>query len=527
VLVNRGKQILISTNKLYYNNATHSLFQDATLSLVAGEKVGLVGFNGCGKTTLLHLLTKSIEPAAGHVMHSNALKYFLVDQFFPDELLSLTPEEALLDVLPEDERFTEGWRVWELLGKIDLPPNLYNLTCSQLSGGQQTRVLLARALLFEPNVLLLDEPSNHLDLPTIIWMESFLKQWKSSFILISHDTRLLDNVTKCTWIIASGFIHRYPLSCSKALSEHEIIEQACQKQNVEQAAEIERIELSARRLAAWGREQHSKSSAQKAQSMYKRVNKLKRAQTLLPVPYPWNLTFPGQSLPADRILGCEYFDVCPKPGTPSLYVIQDLFIQPGEKIALIGANGTGKSTLLQFIWNSYQHANALKIHSCAIIAYYDQLQNGIDGEATLMCALREYCNASHVHVLDEALKKSLLAAGFSWQRLSSKVSTLSGGEKARLMFAGISLIKSHLLLLDEPTNHLDIIGKEALEKQLALYKGTLLLVSHDRDLIESVCSRFFVIADGHFHSFTDLRKAYAVVTKRLNTNKEPIVDLID
>lgn len=508
--MNRKEQVFISANNLSYNNALHYLFQDAALSLTSGAKIGLVGFNGCGKSTLLQLLTGSVEPSSGHVIHANTLKYYLVEQSFPVHLLSLTPEEALLDVLTEDERFTEGWRVRDILEKMGINSCQQDLTCLQLSGGQQTRVLLARALLFEPNVLLLDEPSNHLDLPTIIWLESFLKEWKTSFILVSHDTRLLDNVTNGTWIIASGLIHHYQLPCSQALPEHQNMEKSCQDQHQIQAAEIERIQSSARQLAVWGREQHSKSSARKAQSMLKRVDKLKQVQTVLPTPYPWNLTFPGQHLPADQILTCPHFDVRPEPCARPLYALRDLMIKPGEKIALIGANGTGKSTLLQLIWNSYQQAGAIGLHNSAVVAYYDQQQNGIDGEAELPEALQAYCDASRVRLTNDELKKALLGAGFPWERLQGKVKTLSGGEKARLMFAGISLINSHLLLLDEPTNHLDITGKEALEKQLKRYNGTLLLVSHDRDLIDSVCSRFMVISGGKLHILSDAEKAFAL-----------------
>lgn len=512
--MSRKEQLFISANNFSYSNSLHILFQDATLSLTSGEKVGLIGHNGCGKSTLLRLLSKYLVPSAGHVIHANTLKYYLVEQTFPHHLLSLTPEEALLNVLTEDERFTEGWRVWSILDKMDMGSVDLDLTCSQLSGGQQTRILLARALLFEPNVLLLDEPSNHLDLPTIIWLESFLNEWKASFILVSHDTRLLNKVTNSTWIISSGLIHRYHLSCTQALPEHENMEKSCHEQFQVQAAEIERIESSARQLALWGKEQHSKSSARKAQSMLKRIDKLRQEQTVLPAPYPWNLTFPGQALPADRILTCEDFAVRPEPCAVPLFTLQNLVVRPGEKIALIGANGTGKSTLLQLIWSGYQQAaGALSLHNSAVVAYYDQQQNSINSEAELLEALQAYCEAAHVRLTNDELKNALLGAGFPWERLHSKVETLSGGEKARLMFAGISLINSHLLLLDEPTNHLDIAGKEALEKQLKHYGGTLLLVSHDRDLIESVCSRFMVISEGKLHSLPDADKAYALFRK--------------
>lgn len=508
--MNRKEQVFLSTNQLSYHNTTHLLFSDVSLSLNSAEKVGLVGFNGAGKSTLLQLLTKKLEPSSGQVTHAKSLHYYLVEQRFPEHLLSLTPEEALLDVLETDERISESWRAEVILENIGMGLTQRDTPCSELSGGQQTRLLLGRAQLSAPNVLLLDEPSNHLDLPTLIWLETFLADWRGSLILVSHDTRMLDTVTNSTWIIANGGVHQYRLPCTQALVQHEQSDLACQQQYQDQANEIERIEASARQLAVWGKEQHSKSSARKAQSMFKRVDKLKLEQNTLPEPYPWNLSFPGQMLPAKRLLFCNEVMVRAPGQTTILYAIDELLIQPGEKIALIGANGMGKSTLLQLIWKSYlERDRAITLHDSTVMAYYDQLQNGVDSELDMMNALFSFCSTSRVNANNEQLKQALLKAGFPWERLQSKVRTLSGGERARLLFAGISLINSHLLLLDEPTNHLDISGKEALERQLAEFNGTVLLVSHDRSLIEKVCKRFLVISDGKLHSFNDYHKAYS------------------
>jgi len=507
--VNRKEQVFIATNQLTYHNVTNLLFSDVSLSLSSSDKVGLIGFNGAGKSTLLQLLAKVLEPSSGQVTHAKSSRFYMVEQRFPDHLLGCTPEEALLDVLSEDERINEGWRAQIVLDNLGISDMHYALPCSQLSGGQQTRILLGRAQLCEPNVLLLDEPSNHLDLPTLLWLEAFLSSWRGTFVIVSHDTRILDNTTNSTWIIAGGDIHQFRLPCTQALLEHAHKEQACQQQYQEQANEIDRIEASAKQLASWGKEQHSKSSARKAQSMFKRIDKLKLEQNTLPEPYPWNLSFPGQTLSAKKILSCGPRAIKPPNSEKTLYSIDDLVIRPGEKIALIGANGIGKSTFLQQIWQSYSGREAsFYIHDATLIAYYDQQQNGIEAESDILTALLNYCNKSRVNPTSDQLKHALLKAGFPWERLSNKVNTLSGGERARVLFAGISLIQSHLLLLDEPTNHLDIAGKEALEHQLAAFKGTVLMVSHDRQLIESVCDRFFVINDGKLQVFLEAQKAY-------------------
>ncbi|ECE0069145.1 ABC-F family ATP-binding cassette domain-containing protein, partial [Salmonella enterica subsp. enterica] len=178
--MSRKDQVFLSTNQLSYHNTTNLLFNDVSLSLNSTEKVGLVGFNGAGKSTLLQLLTKNLEPSSGLVTHPKSLRYYLVEQRFPEHLLSLTPEEALLDILETDERISESWRAEVILENIGIGFTQHDTPCSELSGGQQTRLLLGRAQLSTPNVLLLDEPSNHLDLPTLIWLEAFLADWRGS-----------------------------------------------------------------------------------------------------------------------------------------------------------------------------------------------------------------------------------------------------------------------------------------------------------------------------------------------------------
>ncbi|HHY0340153.1 ABC-F family ATP-binding cassette domain-containing protein [Vibrio cholerae] len=504
------EQTFISLNDVSFSTSTHRLFHGLQLTLNAGQKVGLIGYNGAGKSTLLNLLSKVSKPSIGSVEHAKNLNFYQVEQYFPTRLEALTLLEAVLDVIEESQRLYVSWQAESYLMQVGFSHQDFDSHCNEFSGGQQTRILLARALMCEPNVLLLDEPSNHLDLPTLLWLENFLNNWRGSFVIISHDTRLLDNITNSTWIIANGTLNHFALACSEAWLEHEKMKYACLQQHTEQKQEIKRLEASAKRLATWGQDYDSKSLARKAQSMYKRVGKLKLAQTPPPEPYPWHMSFPGTSLPADHILTADNPKIC-TPDNIELFKLKSCFIKPGEKIAIIGKNGSGKTTLLHRIWHAYknQDMSEIKLHPSARMAYYDQMQNTVDEQKDLIDALMQYCQHSGVNASSEQAKMTLIKSGFPWERLHNKVYTLSGGEKARLMLAGISLIQSHLLILDEPTNHLDMLGKHALEEQLCQFGGTLILVSHDRSLIESVCQQFWVINEGRLDYFSSADKAYA------------------
>lgn len=503
------EQTLISLNDLCYSNSTHTLFNELNLSLNMGEKIGLVGYNGAGKSTLLNLLSKSLEPTTGRTIHAKALNLYQVEQQFPKRLAQLSLMDSVLEVIKPEDRSTLNWQAESFLILMGFFKSELTKRCDYFSGGQQTRILLARALMQQPNVLLLDEPSNHLDLPTLIWLENFLRDWRKSFVIVSHDSRLLDTVTNCTWMIANGKVHRYALACSAAQKAHEHKEQSRKQQHASQQQEINRLSVSAKRLASWGKDYDSKSLARKAQSMFKRIDQLKHQQTLPPEPYPWRLSFPGEKLAANRILSADQWPVTTAEGA-LLFHLDTCYVSPGRKIAILGENGAGKTTLLQSIWQQYQHPadNRINIHARARVAYYDQLQSSVNPEINLIESLRCYCERSGISVLADEAKMTLIKAGFPWTSLQKQVTSLSGGEKARLILAGISLIRCHLLILDEPTNHLDLKGKQKLVQQLIEFKGSLVLVSHDRDLIESVCDQFWVIHQKTFKKYLQVAEAY-------------------
>lgn len=508
---------LISAENIYYHNVHNALFEKLSLVLCDGEKVGLIGHNGCGKSTLLNILSRRLNTQTGQVAHANNLKFYFVEQDFPEALENMTLIEAILSALPPEFQPENLWKTNNILNTVGLNELNGTLKVNNLSGGQKTKILLARALITEPNMLILDEPSNHLDLPTLLWLEQFLLSWKGCLIIVSHDSRLMDKVTNCSWIIANKELHRYGYACSKAVSLHKEYEHSLREQAEVEALEIKRLETSANTLAMWGKNYDSTGLSRKAKSMFKRIDKLQSDLCQTPDEYPWQLSFPGQTLPANRVLEITQAYIKPADNAPTLFKITNWQAKSGDRIAILGENGQGKSSFLKLLWRYWkdQTEDEIYFHPKATVAYYDQMLQGFDNSLQLIEALQFYCGRSSVNVSTESCKLALIKTGFSYNRLQQQVRSLSGGERSRLMLLGLSLINSHILMLDEPSNHIDLTGKQELVKQIRAYPGALLLVSHDRDLIEATCNRFMVIHAKQWIEFNDIQLAYDYIN---NTN---------
>lgn len=496
---------LLTAQSLRVDTAFGTLFDSLSFTLKKGDRIGLLGDNGCGKSTLLKVLDGTDSPAAGTVALAGHCLMARVEQHLPEAIYPLTMLDAVLAQLPTTERESLRWKAETLLAGMGFTPQDMALTSATLSGGQHTRLLLARALIGDPDLLLLDEPSNHLDLPTMLWLEQFLQNWSGSFVLASHDRQLLDAVTNGSWILRDKMLHYFALPCTAAREALRAKDESDTLRHKAEQKEIDRVTASARRLATWGKVYDNEDLSRKAKQMEKQVERLKESQTELTAGSPWTLTLRGDALRADRLLEMENLGVPPAPGLPDLFHVDIARLKSGDRVAIVGCNGCGKSSLMKLIWRHYAHeqANAgLKLHPRVSPGYYDQTLNQLPDEATIFDALEPFAPAP------QDRKMALISAGFPWARHGQQVSTLSGGERSRLLFVGLTLARYSLLMLDEPTNHLDMEGKEALAATLQQFEGGVLLVSHDRQLIAQSCNRFWLIEDGTLSEWHDAEAVF-------------------
>ncbi|HHU4045839.1 TPA: ABC-F family ATP-binding cassette domain-containing protein [Enterobacter cloacae] len=502
---------LLTAQSLRVDTAFGTLFDSLSFTLKKGDRIGLLGDNGCGKSTLLKVLDGTDAPAAGSVALAGHCLMARVEQHLPEAIYPLTMLDAVLAQLPTTERESLRWKAETLLTGMGFTPQDMALTSATLSGGQHTRLLLARALIGDPDLLLLDEPSNHLDLPTMLWLEQFLQNWSGSFVLVSHDRQLLDAVTNGSWILRDKMLHYFALPCTAARQALVAKDESDALRHKAEQKEIDRVTASARRLATWGKVYDNEDLARKAKQMEKQVERLKESQTELTAGSPWTLTLRGDALRADRLLEMENLGVPPAPGLPDLFHVDIARLKSGDRVAIVGRNGCGKSSLMKLIWRHFSGEPSeagLKLHPRVSPGYYDQTLNQLPDEATIFDALEPFAPAP------QDRKMALISAGFPWARHGQKVSTLSGGERSRLLFVGLTLARYSLLMLDEPTNHLDMEGKEALAATLQQFDGGVLLVSHDRQLIAQSCNRFWLIEDGLLSEWHDAEAVFERLRER-------------
>ncbi|WP_312153930.1 ABC-F family ATP-binding cassette domain-containing protein [Lelliottia nimipressuralis] len=497
---------LLTAQSLRVETAFNTLFDSLSFTLKKGDRIGLLGDNGCGKSTLLKILDGTQSPSVGTVALAGHCLMARVEQHLPESIYPLSMLDAVLAQLPAAERDSLRWRAETLLGGMGFTSQDMALQSSTLSGGQHTRLLLARALISDPDLLLLDEPSNHLDLPTMLWLEQFLQNWSGSFVLVSHDRQLLDAVTNGSWILRDKTLHSFALPCSAARQALAAKDESDALRHKAEQKEIDRVAASAKRLATWGKVYDNEDLARKAKQMEKQVERLKESQTDLTAGSPWTLTLRGDALRADRLLEMTHLPVPPVPGLPALFDVDIARLKSGDRVAIMGRNGCGKSSLMKLIWRQFvteQSTDELKIHPRLTLGYYDQTLHQLPDDAPLLEALEPFAPDPQVR------KMALISAGFPWVRHGQKVSTLSGGERSRLLFVGLTLARYSLLMLDEPTNHLDMEGKEALAETLQQFEGGVLLVSHDRQLISQSCNRFWLIEDGRLSEWHDAEAVFA------------------
>jgi ATP-binding cassette subfamily F protein 3 len=501
---------------------TQDVLKNISFMVNDGEHVGLVGVNGCGKTTLLNCLQNPDWADNGSVHFEAGVRVGTVEQGFDSikdesiwdfmmhscpEILDLRARLASLerevshgqeDTLKEYARVTQLYehldgynyeqRIKRVLIGLAFPESNWQHNAKELSGGQKTRLMLAAALVKAPDFLILDEPTNNLDIQMMEWLETYLQEFKGGLLIVSHDRAFLNHVATRMLELENGKLQSFKGNYDHYLEQKEIqtktLTAAYESQQefiAEQEAYIRRFKAGIKSKMARGRQSH--------------LDRLERIDA--PVQdETFTLRLPKPAECADRVLIMEDLQVGYAGQKPLLQDV-NLILHRGEKVALIGANGTGKTTLLKTVLGlmAPQKGKA-QIGNRVKLGYFSQSYERLNPKQTLLDNfLIEY------GLTDEQTRSLLGGMLFHGDDVFKEIGSLSGGQKARLVLLKLVLDGANCLVLDEPTNHLDILAKETVEAALEIFTGTVLVVSHDRYLVKEVAGRIWEIEDGTIHDY--------------------------
>ena len=497
------------------------LFEEISFRLNAGDRVGLIGKNGAGKSTMLKILSKEQEPDSGQIAMDKEVKIGFLKQDI-DFVLGRTVLEEAYEAFIEIKKIerdidtintqlaertdyeSEGYNQlitdlsdlthhYEVLGGYNYKGETervlqglgfaredFDKLTDTFSGGWRMRIELAKLLLQNNDVLLLDEPTNHLDIESIIWLESFLKNYAGVVVIVSHDKMFLDNVTNRTIEISLGRIYDYNKPYSKYLVlRKEIREQQLATQK-NQSKQIEQTEKLIEKFRA------KASKASMAQSLIKKLDKIDRIEVDEDDNAVMNISFPISVQPGKVVIEANH--VGKNYGDKEILKDINLLVERGSKIAFVGQNGQGKSTLAKIIISEISYTGEFKLGHNVEIGYFAQNQSEyLDGELTV--------HDTMIHAADEKTRskvRDMLGAFlFRGDEVDKKVKVLSGGERNRLALCKMLLQPFNVLVMDEPTNHLDIKSKNVLKEALKNFEGTLILVSHDRDFLQGLSNTVY------------------------------------
>ncbi len=516
---------MLNIHNLSISFAGSYLFEDITYKLSPGDRVGLVGKNGAGKSTMLKILSGDYEPDTGEIAIDKNVKIGFLRQDIDfvegrtvleesyqafEEIMILEKQiESINKQLTErtDYESEEYAKLiqdvsdyserYEILGGYNYQGNTervlqglgfksedFNKLTDTFSGGWRMRIELAKLLLQNNDILLLDEPTNHLDIESIIWLEQFLTSYTGAVVIVSHDKMFLDNVTNRTIEISLGKIYDFNKPYSKYLAlRNELRDQqiATQKNQEKQIAHTEKLIEKFRAKA---------NKASMAQSLIKKLDKIDRIEVDEDDNAVMSIRFPVSIQPGKVVIEAE--DVGKAYGEKQILQGVDLLIERGVKTAFVGQNGQGKSTLAKIIVNELEHTGSMKLGHNVQLGYFAQNQaEYLDGELSVQDTMINAANEETRSKVRDVLGSFL----FRGDDVDKKVKVLSGGERNRLALAKLLLQPFNVLVMDEPTNHLDIKSKNVLKAALKSFEGTLLLVSHDRDFLQGLTDTVYEFKD--------------------------------
>jgi ATP-binding cassette, subfamily F, member 3 len=524
--------MLISLSHIRKSFGSRTVFQDVSFQLNTGEKVGLVGRNGTGKTTLMRMITGDLEPDDGHLARVPQVRMGFMEQMtrvepertvfesavsvfahiealgrqiedLEGEIEAKSQQSQHSDINALLDRYGQLQTRWEMEGGYSYETKtksvLFGLgfqekdlekNASLLSGGELNRLNLARLLLSDPNLLLLDEPTNHLDISAVQWLERFLKDYPHAFLLISHDRYFLDATVSKILEISDGKIEEYPGNYSTYLSERDRRWQLRQKAYEEQQELISRTEEFIRRNLAG-------QKTKQAKSRRKMLENLERIEAASAGRAPARFRFDLASPSGDLVL--KLTNVAIGYDGKLLANSLNFSVYRGRNVGILGPNGSGKSTLLKTLLGMQKPLKGeIQIGQKVQMAYYDQQLSTLNPQLNVLEEMRTISPLA----TNETLRGYLARFLFFGDDVFSLIASLSGGEKSRLALAKLIFGKSNTLMLDEPTNHLDIPSCEALEAALQDFPGTVIMVSHDRYLLNKLADQtLFLNGNGNFTAF--------------------------
>ena len=534
---------LLSISQLQKSFGTDLIFTGASFEIQERDHIGLVGANGSGKTTLFKILTGDMASDSGEIYKARECRIGYMEQHVCRDLdrsaynevltvfshllemekeledinlrLQVHPDDALIErqMILNDQFAAQGGltcraRARSTLMGLGFSDEQMGMPVGVLSGGQKAKLQLAKMLLSGANLLLLDEPTNHLDIQSVEWLEDFLKGFPGAYLVISHDRFFLDNVTDRTFEMEHQRLTLYKGNYTRHLEQKEENALTIQRKYDNTMREIKRLEGIVAQQRQWNREKNIRTAESKLKVIARLEQTLVKPDAMLP---SIHFGFGASQRGGNDVMYVENLALS-FDGKP-LFSHVDMEVHRQERIFLIGPNGCGKTSLLKILMNQYEAtAGSVRFGAGIDVGYYDQLQGGLDDSKTVLDEIWD----RHPRMTETDLLNSLAIFLFRGEEVYKMVSSLSGGERARLLLLRLMLSKANFLLLDEPTNHLDIQSCEALEDALLHYDGTLFIVSHDRYLINKLADRIYYLEPegvsetiGNYEDFLAQRKEKA------------------
>ena len=544
--------MLVSLNNInkFYNGK--QILSNVSLTVDENDKIGLVGNNGCGKSTLLKILTGSVEPdrfsekdgiisfaskttigyleQMGGLDSENTVMEEMNKVFEPihkaiERLRDIELEIELGDNSSADEyqqlsswiEANDGYntdvKIRTVLNGMGFSGEQLNRTVHGFSGGEKTRLCIAKLLLEEPNLLILDEPTNHLDFKTIMWLEDYLRSYRGAVLIVSHDRYFLDRLCTSVCEIERGILTRYKGNYSAFIRQREENTARREKEYEQQQKQIAKMEdYVARNLVR-------ASTTKMAQSRRKQLEKIERIEKPFHEEKHAKIKFTYAVEPPIDVLKVKNTDISVGEGLNRKTLVDSVSfdVRRGEKIGIIGDNGIGKSTLLKIIQGLHPHEGTVRWNTNIKISYFEQESTNLNRELTVM----EELHSRYPSLSDLEVRNLLAQVRFVGENVFKETGVISGGERAKLCFAIMMQEHGNVLILDEPTNHLDLSSKEAIETALEEYTGTIIFVSHDRYLLSKIADRLIELTDGSyrehnygFEKYLDVLRAEQAEEKR-------------